>query len=338
MARRRSSRRRKGTRGSLLDVHAKDGDAALAAAWAAYTDIKWPLKVTSVAPDKDGWSKQRVFTHQTSPNERRDVVAGVQFADDAWTVWIYDMAQAVGEKRGAQVALIFDELLPKNYSRETFAGKKANRLGKARIAALARFLEGGQKATGVPGVSVGIIQGGKVVFAGGFGVRELGRKTKVDADTLYMIASNTKGLTTLLLAKPMPPAPKAPRTSYGPSFATGPGGIDSPAKDGRSIANGRPRTTPPQARRCLPRLPPRASVVGVVRAADVAGPEWAEWYRLTPQLRFAESEKLWHAYLDLGGSLDPEPDTQRAFFDRKEARPRPSHGRPGLRLVRRGGV
>ena len=53
----------------------------------------------------------------------------------------------------------------------------------------------------MPGVSIGLVQDGKVVFAGGFGVRELGSPTKVDADTLFMIASNTKALTTLLLAK-----------------------------------------------------------------------------------------------------------------------------------------
>jgi CubicO group peptidase (beta-lactamase class C family) len=40
-----------------------------------------------------------------------------------------------------------------------------------------------------------------VVFAGGFGVRELGKLTPIDADTLFMIASNTKALTTLMLAR-----------------------------------------------------------------------------------------------------------------------------------------
>jgi len=185
----------------IVDVRAKDADAALAAGWAAYQPPKWPLKVTNDVPDKDGWSKQRNYTYQTSPNERRDVGAGVSFANDVWTVVIYDMAQAVGEKRGAQVALIFDKLLPKGYSRETFAGKKAQRLDAARIAKLTKFLEDGAKATGVPGVSLGLIQDGKVVFSGGVGVRELGGSTKVDGDTLYMIASNTKGLTTLLLAK-----------------------------------------------------------------------------------------------------------------------------------------
>ena len=53
----------------------------------------------------------------------------------------------------------------------------------------------------MPGVSVGLVQDGKVVFADGFGVRELGRKDEPDADTLFMIASNTKALTTLMLAK-----------------------------------------------------------------------------------------------------------------------------------------
>jgi CubicO group peptidase (beta-lactamase class C family) len=209
----------------LFDVRAKDGDAALAAAWAAYMpDMKWPLKVTNDAPDKDGWSKQRGYTYQTSPNEKRDVGASVALANDTWTVTIYDMLQAVGEKRGAQVALIFDKLLPKNYTRETFAGKKANRLDPARIAALSKFVEDGRRATGVPGVSVGIIQDGRIVFAGGFGVRELGGKTKVDADTLYMIASNTKALTTLLLAKLVDQGKvtwETPVTSLLPTFKLG---------------------------------------------------------------------------------------------------------------------
>jgi CubicO group peptidase (beta-lactamase class C family) len=39
------------------------------------------------------------------------------------------------------------------------------------------------------------------VFAGGFGVKEIGGTAKPDADSLFMIASNTKALTTLMLAK-----------------------------------------------------------------------------------------------------------------------------------------
>jgi CubicO group peptidase (beta-lactamase class C family) len=174
--------------------------------------------------DKDGWSRRRDYTYRTSPNERRDVDVRVAFANDSWNVVIYDMAQDVGEKRGAQVALIYGKLLPKGYSRETFAGKKANRLDAARIAQLGKFIEDGQKATGVPGVSLGLIQDGKVVFSGGLGVRELGGSAKVDGDTLYMIASNTKGLTTLLLAKLVDAGKfnwKTPVTQLLPQFKLG---------------------------------------------------------------------------------------------------------------------
>ena len=38
------------------------------------------------------------------------------------------------------------------------------------------------------------------MFEGGFGVREQGQPTPIDADTLFMVASNTKSMTTLLLA------------------------------------------------------------------------------------------------------------------------------------------
>ncbi len=73
-------------------------------------------------------------------------------------------------------------------------------------------------------------------------------------------------------------------------------------------------------------------------AEEIAGEEWAEWYRLTPQERFRESMKLWETYLALGGSLDPEPDTQSPFFDEEEWRENLADGGTGVRVLRRGGV
>jgi hypothetical protein len=68
----------------------------------------------------------------------------------------------------------------------------------------------------------------------------------------------------------------------------------------------------------------------------MAGDEGAEWYRLTPQERMRESAKLWDTFLALGGSLDPEPDTQSPFFDPEEWRANATHGRPGVRILRGG--
>ncbi len=185
----------------LVDVKADDADAAVAAAWAIYREHDWALKESNERADNDGWSKRKRFDYQTSPNEKRAVIASAWFANDSWTVWIYDMANAVGGKRGAAVSLILGSLRPKGYNRESFAGKTAKKLNKERLAELTNFVERGLDLSNVPGTSLAIIQGGKVVFSGGFGVRELGKPERVDGDTLYMIASNSKALSTLLLAK-----------------------------------------------------------------------------------------------------------------------------------------
>lgn len=52
----------------------------------------------------------------------------------------------------------------------------------------------------VPGMAVGVVKDGKVVFARGYGVRELGKPGKVDADTLFGIASNSKAFTAAALS------------------------------------------------------------------------------------------------------------------------------------------
>src|ERR1700749_2834908 len=52
----------------------------------------------------------------------------------------------------------------------------------------------------VPGFSVAIVKDDKVVFARGYGVRELGKPDAVDKDTLFAVASNTKAFTAAALA------------------------------------------------------------------------------------------------------------------------------------------
>jgi CubicO group peptidase (beta-lactamase class C family) len=210
---------------ALIDVDAPNAEAALAAAWQAYKpEAKWPLKVVNHEADEEGWTDRAEYIYQTSPNEKRDVTADVMRAGSRWTVAIYDMSQAVGEKRLAQQVLIFNDLLPKGYTRESFAGKKAHRLDQSRIAELGKFVESSMKETEVPGVGVGLIQDGKVIFAGGFGTRELGSNEPVDANTLFMVASNTKAMTTLMLGKLVDEGKitwETPVTSLLPSFKLG---------------------------------------------------------------------------------------------------------------------
>jgi len=65
--------------------------------------------------------------------------------------------------------------------------------------------------------------------------------------------------------------------------------------------------------------------------------EWVEWALKTPEERFIESAKLWQTYLALGGSLDPEPDSESPFDFPELQRAVSPDGRSGVHFIRRGG-
>lgn len=188
---------------ALVDVAAPDADAAVAAAWKTVRGEapRWKLLQSIDAPDKDGWSKIKGYAYDVPPNARRAFGANAMYASGGWLVMLIDLDQGVAEKRGGQLGVLVSKLLPKGHTRESFAGKQAHDLDAERLASIAKFISDGEAAMRVPGVGYGIIQHGKIVFAGGIGVRDIGKPDKIDASTEFMIASNTKQLTTLMLAK-----------------------------------------------------------------------------------------------------------------------------------------
>jgi CubicO group peptidase (beta-lactamase class C family) len=61
------------------------------------------------------------------------------------------------------------------------------------------YVDNVRKTFNVPGIAVAIVKDGKVVFEQGYGLREAGKPDKVDAHTLFAIASNTKAFTAAAL-------------------------------------------------------------------------------------------------------------------------------------------
>ena len=187
---------------AIVDSQAADAQAAVAAAWAAYKpESKRPIKLVTARPAREGWDERQVFDYETSPNERAAVQALALRAGKLWTVVILDGTDPTVEKRSAPIGLVFGSLRPKDYKRESFAGRPPHPLDEAHITQLKAFVESSMRQLGIPGASIALIDRGKIVYEGGFGVRELGKPEKVDENTVFMAASNTKGMTTLLLAE-----------------------------------------------------------------------------------------------------------------------------------------
>ncbi|MBV9271441.1 MAG: beta-lactamase family protein, partial [Candidatus Eremiobacteraeota bacterium] len=188
---------------AIVDVgNAADANAAVAAAWQLYEPtMHRALRISASSPPNDGWDEVKNFAYETSPNEHMSVGATALRKGTRWTVAIVEGSEATLDKRQAALGLLGGSLRPASYQRETFAGRTPHRLDPARVAELKSFIQTGMKQLDVPGVAIALMDHGKVVYEGGFGVRELGKPAPIDAHTLFMIASNTKGISTLMLGR-----------------------------------------------------------------------------------------------------------------------------------------
>ncbi|HVF47607.1 MAG TPA: serine hydrolase [Pyrinomonadaceae bacterium] len=81
------------------------------------------------------------------------------------------------------IALLFAVL-----ASATFVGAQGN------VETFDRYAESARKQWGVPGMSLVVVQDGKVLLAKGYGIRELGKNDPVDNDTLFGAMSTTKAM------------------------------------------------------------------------------------------------------------------------------------------------
>ena len=187
---------------AVVDVgEAADAGAAARAAWVVFRpDDRHNVSVVTPRPGRRGWDERVELNYETSASEHLELHASALRRRRNWTVIIVDGSQATAEKDYGTIAGAQTSLHPPGYVKETFGGRAANPLDASRIAAMRSFMETAIAELQIPGASFALIDHGKIVYEGGVGVKKLGSPARVDADTRFMIASNTKGMTTLLLA------------------------------------------------------------------------------------------------------------------------------------------
>ena len=69
-----------------------------------------------------------------------------------------------------------------------------------RLKEIDAYAEKARSSWNVPGMAIAIVKDDRVIFAKGYGVREMNKPEKVDENTLFAIASNSKAFTTAALA------------------------------------------------------------------------------------------------------------------------------------------
>lgn len=71
---------------------------------------------------------------------------------------------------------------------------------QAALPNLKGIAEQAMKDSGVPGLAIAVVHNDKVIFLEGFGVRKVDEPAKVDADTVFQLASVSKPITSTLIA------------------------------------------------------------------------------------------------------------------------------------------
>jgi CubicO group peptidase (beta-lactamase class C family) len=112
------------------------------------------------------------------------------------------MARALAEKHGRRLADVEDwlPLLRFTAADPPTPDQALETRIQGLIPDLERYIASGMKAFDVPGLAIGIVANGKLVYGKGFGVRTKGGGGTVDTRTVFQIGSTTKGFLATTLA------------------------------------------------------------------------------------------------------------------------------------------
>lgn len=210
---------------ALVAVSAANGDEAVSKAWALYMpSFARPVRLAEDEPGRDGWDSTRFVSYDVPPAEKRDSFGVAYKKGDMFTVVLVEGALATFGKRSGQLGQMSGSMRPKGFSKESFAGQPALSLSAARIEEIKQFALSSMEKLKIPGVGLALIDDGKIVYEGGLGLKDLQSNAPVDQNTRFMIASNTKGMATLLLATLVEEGKldwNKPVTDYMPTFRLG---------------------------------------------------------------------------------------------------------------------
>ncbi|MEO7111759.1 MAG: serine hydrolase domain-containing protein, partial [Polyangiaceae bacterium] len=192
----------KGLTLTIVAEHEPDGKKAIDAAWKmAQPNFALAVKRSISPPPQDGWDATTQIDYVTPSSDTRRVLAIARRKGDVNWVMLIDGDRAAFDRRAAQVMTAVFSVHAPGQEGESFANKTAHVLDEERLKAFADYVDHARERAKVPGAAVAIVQNGAVVFQQGFGVRDLTHKEKVTPDTLFMIGSTTKSLTTLMMAE-----------------------------------------------------------------------------------------------------------------------------------------
>lgn len=185
----------------VVQLSAADAAKAATGAWrVTHPGFHDPLKSSTPRGAVGGWDDDVLFNYDTPASESRISLAAAYRKGDRWTVFTVGGSQSVVDRRRPELGQLIGSIAPSGHTAENLAGRTPHPLDQQRIAMLRSFVVDSMHALRIPGAALAVIEGDRIALEQGLGVRNVAKRTPVDVHTRFMIASNTKGMTTLLMA------------------------------------------------------------------------------------------------------------------------------------------
>jgi CubicO group peptidase (beta-lactamase class C family) len=186
----------------VLELDVADGAQAIAKAW-GIVDPKLSLTPDNTLnpPAANGWEKSTVVFYKEPPGSEHFAQAVAQRGGGRTFIFLIEGKLSAADRRGAQINTIIKGLRAPGVEADDLSGKTAAKVEGKLKDDFEAFIQKLLPVSKVPGLAVAVVQGGKVVYEKGFGVRTLGKKDPVGPETRMLMGSVTKSLTSLLMAK-----------------------------------------------------------------------------------------------------------------------------------------
>ncbi|MFT3692026.1 MAG: serine hydrolase domain-containing protein [Kofleriaceae bacterium] len=168
-------------------------------------------------PPTDGWTREVTLDYaMPAPRETRAYFK--QFGERGYVILVDGDHNAIA-KRDAQIEQLIGSLRPAGMHEEVLA-----KIHAPEPVMLDDFARQALHDLEVPGAAIGVILDGKVVYERTLGVKKLGEAAPITGDTLFLLASVSKPITTMMEAALVDAGTvtwDTPVTKIMPAFALG---------------------------------------------------------------------------------------------------------------------
>ena len=175
-------------------------EAGVAQAWTIVDpELDTPVSKVTEVPPYGGL--ERVISVEYETGESDVVMAALGLLSEGNTYALLFRGDLIAvSQRSAQLSIIQTGFRIAGMEGVNLAGVEPLPFNDEIRAELDSYIERKLAEYGVPGVAVAVVQDGEMVYAEGFGVRELGNDAPVTPETLMMIGSTGKTMTTMMMA------------------------------------------------------------------------------------------------------------------------------------------